>query len=86
MGRVQTAGEAMSRPLSPSRLPLRAHFHRERERDVWVRGRIGIAIISSFSGHQALFVFYLNQVYVYDSSLEFARHSSVHNTLHHAKK
>ena len=25
-----------SRPLSPSRLPLRAHFHRER--DVWVRG------------------------------------------------
>ena len=36
MGRVQTAGEAPSRPLSPSRLPLRAHFHRER--DVWVRG------------------------------------------------
>ena len=31
MGRVQT-----SRPLSPSRLPLRAYFHRER--DVWVRG------------------------------------------------
>ena len=31
MGRVQTAGEAPSRPLSPSRLPLRAHFHRERE-------------------------------------------------------
>ena len=26
MGRVQT-----SRPFSPSRLPLRAHFHRERE-------------------------------------------------------
>ena len=25
------------RPLSPSRFPLRAHFHRER--DVWVRGR-----------------------------------------------
>ena len=25
MGRVQTAGEAPSRPLSPSRLPLRAH-------------------------------------------------------------
>ena len=25
MGRVQTAGEATSRPLSPSRLPLRAH-------------------------------------------------------------
>ena len=34
MGRVQTAGEAASRPLSPSRLPLRAHFHRGR--DVWV--------------------------------------------------
>ena len=31
MGRVQRAGEAPSRPLSPSRLPLRA--------DVWVRGR-----------------------------------------------
>jgi len=31
MGRVQTAGEGPSRPLSPSRLPLRAHFHRERE-------------------------------------------------------
>ena len=28
---------ATSRPLSPSRLPLRAHFRRER--DVWVRGR-----------------------------------------------
>ena len=38
MGRVQTAGEATSRPLSPSRLPFRAHFHRKR--DVWVRGRI----------------------------------------------
>ena len=36
MGRVQTAGEATSRPLSPSRLPLRAHFHQKR--DVWVRG------------------------------------------------
>ena len=36
MGRVQTAGEAPSRPLSPSRLPLRAHFHRQR--DFWVRG------------------------------------------------
>ena len=36
MGRVQTAGEAPSSPLSPSRLPFRAHFHRER--DVWVRG------------------------------------------------
>ena len=33
MGRVQTAG-----PLSPSRLPLRAHFHQKR--DVWVRGRV----------------------------------------------
>ena len=28
MGRVQTAGEAPSRPLSPSRLPLRAHRER----------------------------------------------------------
>ena len=36
MGRVQTAGEAPSRPLSPSRLPLRAHFYQKR--DVWVRG------------------------------------------------
>ena len=36
MGRVQTAGEATSRPLSPSHFPLRAHFHRER--DIWVRG------------------------------------------------
>ena len=34
MGRVQTAGEARLARLSPSRLPLRAHFHRER--DVWV--------------------------------------------------
>ena len=37
MGRVQTRGLAPSRPLSPSRLPLRANFHRKR--DVWVRGR-----------------------------------------------
>ena len=37
MGRVLTAGEATSRLLSPSRLPLRAHFHQKR--DVWVRGR-----------------------------------------------
>ena len=35
MGRIQMAGEALSRPLSPSRLPLHARFHRER--DVWVR-------------------------------------------------
>ena len=35
MGRIQMAGEALSRPLSPSRLPLNARFHRER--DVWVR-------------------------------------------------
>ena len=34
MGRVQTS-------LSPSRLPLRAHFLRER--DVWVRGRDNLA-------------------------------------------
>ena len=38
MGRVQTAGEATSRSLCPSRLPLRAHF----QRDVWVRGRAGM--------------------------------------------
>jgi len=31
MGRVQTAGEATSRPLSPSPLPLRAHFHQKRD-------------------------------------------------------
>ena len=30
MGRVQTAGEAPSRPLSPSRLPLRARFKERR--------------------------------------------------------
>ena len=35
MERIQMAGEALSRPLSPSRLPLHARFHRER--DVWVR-------------------------------------------------
>ena len=38
MGRVQTAGEATSRPLSPSRLPLRTNFHQKR--DVWVRGSV----------------------------------------------
>ena len=32
-----TAWEGYRRPLSPSRLPLRGHFHRER--DVLVRGR-----------------------------------------------
>ena len=37
MGRVQTAGEAC-RPLSPSRLPLRAHFHQKR--DVWLGGSV----------------------------------------------
>ena len=42
MGRVQTAGEAPSRPLSPSRLPLRAHFHQKR--DVWVRGSCAVFI------------------------------------------
>ena len=47
MGRVQTAGEATSRPLSPSRLPLRAH----RKRDVWVRGRGWYVIV----GGQAVF-------------------------------
>ena len=47
MGRVQTAGEATSRPFSPSRLPLRAH----RKRDVWVRGRGWYIIV----GGQAVF-------------------------------
>ena len=47
MGRVQTAGEATSRPLSPSRLPLRAHFHQKR--DVWVRGRQRI-VLKHFGG------------------------------------
>ena len=37
MGRLRTAGEAPSPPLSPSRLPLRAHFNQKR--NVWVRGR-----------------------------------------------
>ena len=37
MGRVKKGGLAPSRPFSPSYLPLRANFHRER--DVWVRGR-----------------------------------------------
>ena len=41
---VQTAGEGPSLPLSPSRLPLRAHFGRER--DVWVRGRSQVIFIS----------------------------------------
>ena len=47
MGRVRTAGEATSRPLSPSRLPLRAHFHQKR--DVWVRDR-GKPLISHAQG------------------------------------
>ena len=45
MGRIKTAGVATSPPLSPSRLPLRTHFHRER--DVWVRGRKDKQKISS---------------------------------------
>ena len=31
MGKVKKGGLAPSRPFSPSRLPLRANFHRERE-------------------------------------------------------
>ena len=31
--RLGEEGEETSRPLSPSRHPLRAHFHRERERE-----------------------------------------------------
>ena len=38
MGRVQTAGEAPSRPLSSSRFLLRAHFHRERETSGYKEG------------------------------------------------
>ena len=37
MGKRKVRVEATSRPFSPSRLPLRANFHRGR--DVWVRGR-----------------------------------------------
>ena len=33
-----------SRPLSPSRLPLRAHFHQKR--DLWVRGRKQLVLFS----------------------------------------
>ena len=39
MERVQKAGEVMSRPLSPFRLPLRAHFHRERETSGYEAGK-----------------------------------------------
>ena len=34
---ITLAAMLTSRPLSPSRLPLRAHLHQKR--DVWVRGR-----------------------------------------------
>ena len=33
----RVTGDEPQGPLSPSRLPLRAHFHQKR--DVWVRGR-----------------------------------------------
>ena len=36
MGRRKLTGEAPSRPFSPSRLPLRANLHQDK--DVWVRG------------------------------------------------
>ena len=39
MGRRDT-----SNPFFPSRLPSRASFHRERERDAWVQGRIGVVL------------------------------------------
>ena len=32
-GKVKKGGLVPSRPFSPSRLPLRANFHRERERE-----------------------------------------------------
>ena len=35
--------EGYSRPLSPSRLPLRAHFHQKR--DVWVRDKVLLWVI-----------------------------------------
>ena len=37
--RRQAKRRLASRPLPPSRLPLRAHFHREK--DVWVRSSNG---------------------------------------------
>ena len=40
--------EGCRRRLSPSRLPLRAHFHRER--DVWVRGRAECMSITKRAG------------------------------------
>ena len=49
MGRVQRAGETTSRSLSPSRLPLRAHFHRERERRLGARQVSTILFVSHCS-------------------------------------
>ena len=33
-----------SNSFSPSRLPSRASFHREREREAWVRDRVGVVL------------------------------------------
>ena len=48
-----------SLPFSPSRLPLRAHFHRER--DVWVPGRpVSDAILTSRQTREKLQYLYEN--------------------------
>ena len=46
MGRRKITGEAQSRPFYPSRLPLRANLHHEK--DVWVRGSSTL-ILNKFS-------------------------------------
>ena len=46
IGRRKITGEAQSRPFSPSRLPLRANLHHEK--DVWVRGSSTL-ILNKFS-------------------------------------
>ena len=47
-GRQQNCHVGSSRPLSLSRLPLRAQFYQKR--DVWVRGRCGTQNADSVSG------------------------------------
>ena len=50
--------EGYRRQLSPSRLPLRAHFHQER--DVWVRGRYN-AISSSSSQAEGFQILWMHR-------------------------
>ena len=57
------AGEATSRPLSPSRLPLRAHFHRKR--DVWVRGRIKSIALKKCKKNAMLLKLFCYKVFVH---------------------